>query len=134
VIGTLLERAEVSDDGDRKGTTAEGERRQPLEAAEVIGDGDRRRRRTDFDIAPATPFPLVYRCSKSFPKAAIFAIFRGFRAASRRQGLLGNTLQDREIGHDPGAPGLGGPFKNPVGRGAPKLPHRFPLFVHYPSE
>jgi hypothetical protein len=38
-------------------------------------------------------------------------------------------LRHHEIGHDPCSAGR---FKNRVGMGAPKVPHRFPLIVQYP--
>jgi hypothetical protein len=76
-----------------------------------------------------TPFTLVDRRWKNIPKTAISAIFRDSDAACRREGSLGNTLQRHEIGHDPCS---AGPSRNRVHIGAPKLPHRFPLIVHYP--
>jgi hypothetical protein len=54
--------------------------------------------------------------------------FGTFGAACRRECSLDNTLQHHEIGHDLCS---AGPFKNRVGMGAPKLPHQFPLLVHY---
>jgi hypothetical protein len=47
-----------------------------------------------------TPFTLLDRCSKNLPKTAIFAIFREFGAACRRDGRLGKMLRHPEIGHD----------------------------------
>jgi hypothetical protein len=49
-------------------------------------------------------------------------------AACKPEGWLGNTLKHHEIGHEPCS---AGPSQNRVGIGAPKLPHRFPLIVHY---
>ena len=51
-----------------------------------------------------------------------------FGAASGRDGLLGKALQDHEIGHDRCSARLS---QNRVRMGAPKLPHRIPLVVHY---
>jgi hypothetical protein len=51
-------------------------------------------------------------------------------AAAGRIGSLGKALQDHEIGHDPGAPGLSQAIPEPSGAGAPKAPNQFPLIVH----
>ena len=75
-----------------------------------------------------TPFTPVYRCSKYTPKPPFLPFFGAFGAASGRDGSLGKTLQHHEIGHDRCS---AGPSQNRVGIGAPKLPHQFPLIVHY---
>jgi hypothetical protein len=61
-------------------------------------------------------------------KLPLLPFFGTFGAASRRDGSLSKLLQHYEIRHDL-CPA--GPSKNRVGIGAPKLPHRFPLIVHY---
>ncbi len=82
------------------------------------------------NLAPrlATPFTLVYRCSKYTPKTATSATLGAFGAACMRQGSFGNTLQHHEIGRDMC---WAGPLQNRVGIGAAKVPYQFPLIVHY---
>ena len=73
----------------------------------------------------------LHQCTdarKTSPKLPFLPFFGTSGAACRREGSLGNTLQHHEIGHDPCS---AGPFQNRVGIGAPKVPHQFPLIVHY---
>jgi hypothetical protein len=88
-----------------------------------------RKRPTNHDAAPEPgPFTLVYKCSKNTPKTAIPATLQPVLHGLQLQGWLGNTLQHHEIGDDPCS---AEPSQNRVGIGAPKLPHRIPLIVHY---
>ena len=70
----------------------------------------------------------MYRCSKNSPKLPFPPLSGNFGAASGRDASLGKALQHHEIGHDRCS---AGPSQNRVGMGAPKLPHQFPLVVHY---
>ena len=81
----------------------------------------------------AAPPDAVYigvQMLEKHPKNCHFRHFSGTSgAACRREGSLGKALQHHEIGHDPCS---AGPSQNRVGIGAPKLPYRIPLIVHYP--
>ena len=84
----------------------------------------------DRALAPRFPRRLHW-CTDARntpPKLPFLPFFGTFGAASRRDGSLGKALRHHEIGHDLC---WAGPSQNRVGIGAPKLPHRFPLIVHY---
>src|SRR3954471_18257567 len=76
-----------------------------------------------------TPFTPMYRCSKYTPETAISATSGTSGAACGLEGALDKVFHHHQIGYDPV---LGRASQNRVGIGAPKLPHRIPLIVHYP--
>ena len=108
VSGPLADRADASDEAYR--------RRRAIPAPRDRCRGSPRR---------------LHWCTnarKTSPKLPFPPLSGKFGAASGRDGLLGKALQDHEIGHDRCS---ARPSQNRVRMGAPKLPHRIPLVVHY---